>query len=160
MTPVAVKVKDRGGVPGNEKGGDRRTAVGGLEALVLLLLLLLLVPESRSRKPCQWPGRFDELDSTPPRNHRNYVKPDRLKVVRIGNSRGVRLPAPMLSRYRIKHAVIAEEKSEGILLKPVRDDRLSWEDTYREIGAAARAEGDEFADMDGTVADGIDALER
>ena len=29
------------------------------------------------------------------------MKPIRLKVARIGNSRGVRIPAPTLQRYRI-----------------------------------------------------------
>ena len=83
-----------------------------------------------------------------------------LKVVRIGNSRGVRLPAPMLSHYRIGHAVIAERMPEGILLRPKRDGRLSWDDTFRATGAEQRKKGDEFSDFDSTANDGLAALDR
>ncbi|MBL9189815.1 MAG: AbrB/MazE/SpoVT family DNA-binding domain-containing protein [Opitutaceae bacterium] len=83
-----------------------------------------------------------------------------LKVVRIGNSRGVRLPAPLLSHYRIGHAVIAEHTAEGILLRPKHDGRLSWDDTFRATGTEQRKRGDEFADMDATNGDGLASLER
>ena len=42
----------------------------------------------------------------------------KLKVARIGNSRGVRLPAKSLRRYRIGETVVMEERSDGILLRP------------------------------------------
>jgi antitoxin component of MazEF toxin-antitoxin module len=42
----------------------------------------------------------------------------KLKVARIGNSRGVRLPAASLRRCRIGETVLMEERSEGILLRP------------------------------------------
>jgi antitoxin MazE len=83
-----------------------------------------------------------------------------LKVVRIGNSRGVRLPAPMLSHYRIGHAVIAERTADGILLRPKRDGRLSWEDTFRATGAEQRKKGDEFSALDAAAGDGLAALDR
>jgi antitoxin MazE len=82
------------------------------------------------------------------------------KVVRIGNSRGVRLPAPLLSHYRIGHAVIAERTAEGILLRPTRDGRLSWDDTFRATGAEQRKKGDEFSDFESTARDGLAALDR
>lgn len=53
----------------------------------------------------------------------------------IGNSRGVRLPAPLLARYRVKERLLVEERPEGILLKPVNDTRLSWEETARAMAA-------------------------
>ena len=83
-----------------------------------------------------------------------------LKVVRIGNSRGVRLPVPLLSHYRIGHAVIAERTAEGILLRPTRDGRLSWDDTFRATGAEQRKKGDEFSHFESTAGDGLAALDR
>jgi len=61
----------------------------------------------------------------------------KLKVSRIGNSRGVRLPAASLRRYRIGETVLMEERSEGILLRPTGPvvEKLSWEDTAREMAA-------------------------
>ena len=86
------------------------------------------------------------------------MKADTLKVVRIGNSRGVRLPAPMLARYHIKNQVTAEQRPEGILLKSVKDDRFSWEETARAMAVEQRGE---FADLEkAAVADGLSALDR
>jgi antitoxin MazE len=86
------------------------------------------------------------------------MKTAALKVVRIGNSRGVRLPAPLLARYRIRNQVAAEERPEGILLRPVKDDRLSWEET---ASAMAAEQGGEFADLEkAAVADGLSGLDK
>jgi antitoxin component of MazEF toxin-antitoxin module len=62
----------------------------------------------------------------------------KLKVARIGNSRGVRLPAASLRRYRIGETVVMEERAEGILLRPTGPavEKLSWEDTAREMAAS------------------------
>jgi antitoxin component of MazEF toxin-antitoxin module len=61
-----------------------------------------------------------------------------LKVARIGNSRGVRLPAATLARYHIGAAVHMEERSDGILLRPLRSaaEKLSWDDTALAMAAA------------------------
>ena len=75
-----------------------------------------------------------------------------LKVVRIGNSRGVRLPKNLLSRHRIGESVSAHSTDGGILLAPSKDKRLGWEATYQ---AMAAARGDDFSDLEGTVADGL-----
>ena len=73
-------------------------------------------------------------------NYRYYMKPVELKVTRIGNSRGVCLPAPTLERYRIGATVVMEERSDGILLRPPGSagPKLSWEETAREMAAEAK----------------------
>lgn len=83
-----------------------------------------------------------------------------LKVVRIGNSRGVRLPAQLLAHYRIQDSVMVERTETGILLRPKRDGRLSWEDTFRAMHRDKAGKGDEFADLDATTADGLATLDR
>ena len=81
------------------------------------------------------------------------MKPIHLKVARVGNSRGVRIPAPTLKRYRIGDSVVMEERAEGILLRPRRSagPKLSWEDTAR----AMESETDDWSDWDDTLADGL-----
>lgn len=66
------------------------------------------------------------------------MKTVELKVARIGNSRGVRLPAATLRRYHIGEAVLMEEREEGIVLRSADkgSPRLSWEDTAREMQAS------------------------
>jgi antitoxin MazE len=75
-----------------------------------------------------------------------------LKVVAIGNSRGVRLPKTVLDKYAIKGELVLEERSEGLLLRNKRDKRLSWEDTFKETAR----EREDWSDFDASVADGLD----
>jgi antitoxin MazE len=84
------------------------------------------------------------------------MKPVELKVARIGNSRGVRIPAATLERYRIGTVVVMEERSDGILLRPHGhvDTKLSWKDTAREMAA----QPEDWSDWDSTLADGLDAI--
>jgi antitoxin component of MazEF toxin-antitoxin module len=79
-----------------------------------------------------------------------------LKVARIGNSRGVRLPAASLRRYRIGSSVMMEERSDGILLRPLgpATEKLSWLDTAREMAKA----GESWKEWDATSSDGLDVL--
>jgi antitoxin component of MazEF toxin-antitoxin module len=84
------------------------------------------------------------------------MKTIELKVARIGNSRGVRLPAEALRRYRIGESVVMEERNDGILLRPKGPvpSKLSWEDTAREMAAS----GEDWSDWETTSADGLDAI--
>ena len=66
------------------------------------------------------------------------MAPIELKVARIGNSRGVRLPAAALRRYGIGAAVVMEERSDGILLRRPGPavEKLSWVETALAMSAA------------------------
>jgi len=79
-----------------------------------------------------------------------------LKVVPIGNSRGVRLPKAVLDKYAIKGELVLEERTEGLLLRNKRDKRLSWEDTFREMAK----EREDWNDLDAAMADGLDQESR
>jgi antitoxin component of MazEF toxin-antitoxin module len=80
----------------------------------------------------------------------------KLKVARIGNSRGIRIPAATLQRYRIGDTLVMEERSEGILLRPagLAVEKLSWEETAREMAAQA----EDWSDWDAAIADGSESL--
>lgn len=84
------------------------------------------------------------------------MKPVELKVARIGNSRGVRLPATTLERYRIGDRVIMEERSDGILLRPLgsKGAKLSWEETAREMAVS----GEDWTGLELSVRDGLDEV--
>lgn len=79
-----------------------------------------------------------------------------LKVARIGNSRGVRLPAAALRRYGIGAAVVMEERSDGILLRPPGPavPKLTWEETARAMASDAET----WKDLDVASADGLAEL--
>jgi len=84
------------------------------------------------------------------------MPPTELKVARIGNSRGIRIPAQTLERYRIGATVVMEERSDGILLRPPGPvtPKLSWEDTAREMAAQA----EDWTPWETTVADGLQEI--
>jgi antitoxin component of MazEF toxin-antitoxin module len=84
------------------------------------------------------------------------MTPVELKVTRIGNSRGVRIPAATLERYQVGESVVMEERSDGILLRPagVAATKLSWAETAREMAAAA----EDWTDWDTTTGDGLDTI--
>jgi antitoxin component of MazEF toxin-antitoxin module len=79
-----------------------------------------------------------------------------LKVTRIGNSRGVRIPAATLERYRIGESVVMEERSDGILLRPAGNatPKLSWSETASAMAAAA----EDWSEWDAAAADGLEAV--
>jgi antitoxin component of MazEF toxin-antitoxin module len=86
-------------------------------------------------------------------NYSYHMEPVELKVARIGNPRGIRIPAQTLERYRIRATVVMEERSDGILLRPAgpASPKLSWEDTAREMAAR----GEDWTAWETTVADGL-----
>ena len=86
----------------------------------------------------------------------NHMATMKLKVARIGNSRGVRLPAATLRRYRIGETVMMEERSEGILLRPTGPavEKLSWEDTARQMAASH----EDWSAWGAACADGLEDL--
>jgi len=77
-----------------------------------------------------------------------------LKLARIGNSRGIRLPASLLKRYHIEDVVLVEEGTDSITLRPKLSQKLSWKETAAEM---ARAKED-WKDLETTVDDGLNLL--
>ena len=77
-----------------------------------------------------------------------------LKIARIGNSRGVRIPAEVLRRYAFGDSAIMSESVDGILLRPKQqaDAKLSWADTAK----AMAAECEDWSDWDSIASDGFD----
>jgi len=78
------------------------------------------------------------------------------KVIRIGNSRGIRLPAALLEAYQLHDGdeLDIDRRREGIWLSLSRRERvLSYEESYREMHAEA-AERAEWDAWDSTAGDG------
>ncbi len=57
----------------------------------------------------------------------------RLAVVSIGNSKGIRIPKAVLDKYHIKDSVDVELRDDMMLLKPVRNPREGWEESFRQM---------------------------
>ena len=79
------------------------------------------------------------------------VKRD-VKLVPVGNSKGIRLPKVLLQKYGWSDSLVLEELEEGVFLYRQETAKLSWQETYR----AMVAEREDWSDFDVTVADGVD----
>jgi len=79
-----------------------------------------------------------------------------LSIARIGNSRGIRIPADVLRRYAFTDKATLVEGVDGILLRPKRqaDAKLSWADTAKAMAAAR----EDWSEWDAAAADGLDDI--
>lgn len=66
------------------------------------------------------------------------MKMTELTVTRVGNSRGIRLPAEVLRRYRVGETLIMEQRPDEIVLRPkrTRQQKLNWTETYQQMAQA------------------------
>jgi antitoxin MazE len=75
-----------------------------------------------------------------------------IKLVPIGNSKGVRVPKDLLQKYGFNSSLLLEETDKGLLLRKKDDNKLSWEDTYK----AMANEKENWDDFDTTLLDGLE----
>lgn len=75
-----------------------------------------------------------------------------VKLIPIGNSKGIRLPKVLLQKYGWGDSLVLEETEEGIFLYSNEKNKPSWKETYR----AMAADREDWSDLDTTVADGLD----
>ncbi|MCY7307218.1 MAG: hypothetical protein LH632_13925 [Rhodoferax sp.] len=76
-----------------------------------------------------------------------------IKLMAVGNSRGLRLPRELLRRYHIADTLIVEERPDGILLRGNRQDKVSLEQTF----AGMAAEREDWSDMERARRDGLNS---
>jgi antitoxin MazE len=56
------------------------------------------------------------------------------KIIKIGNSKGIRLPNELIKTYNLEQEVTIELREDCIILKPVEvDPRASWEALYKKM---------------------------
>ena len=54
-------------------------------------------------------------------------------IVRIGNSRGIRIPKPLLEQCRLRDEVEMEIREGGLLIRGVAEPRSGWDDAFRRM---------------------------
>lgn len=75
-----------------------------------------------------------------------------VKLIPIGNSKGIRLPKALLDKYGWSDRLVLEEMDESVVLRSEKTHSLSWEETSR----AMAAEAEDWSDFDIAIADGLD----
>ena len=75
-----------------------------------------------------------------------------VKIVPIGNSKGIRISKPLLQKYGLKNSLLLEETDRGLLLRKKEDSKLSFEDTYK----AMADDKEHWNDFETILLDGLE----
>jgi len=57
------------------------------------------------------------------------------RIVKIGNSQGIRIPKPVLEQTRLRDEVEIEVRDEQIIISPVLQPRAGWAERFREMAS-------------------------
>ena len=72
----------------------------------------------------------------------------RARIVKIGNSQGIRIPKPLLEQLKINEDVEIEVENDQIIIRPLSNPRVGWDDAFREM---AKYGDDGLIDGDQTI---------
>lgn len=64
----------------------------------------------------------------------------RIKIVRIGNSRGIRIPKPLIEQCEFRDTVELRVEENRLIISPEQHARQGWEEAFRSAGSAAHDE--------------------
>ena len=70
----------------------------------------------------------------------------KVKVIRIGNSKGIRLPKSLIEQYDMKDEVLLEPKKDSVVIRPIENRRAGWEKVFEKM----RLKGDDVLLDEGT----------
>jgi len=62
------------------------------------------------------------------------------ELVRIGNSRGIRIPKPIIEQCRLGETVEVRVENDRLIISPERRQRQGWGDAFRASGHGAHDE--------------------
>ena len=57
----------------------------------------------------------------------------KVNIVRIGNSKGIRLPKPVLRQCGLRDSVEIEIEGNSLVIRPVRRPRNGWSKAFTEM---------------------------
>jgi antitoxin MazE len=75
----------------------------------------------------------------------------KVKVIQVGNSKGLRLPKTVLKKYGITESIDMELRDDAIVLRPVKQARVGWEESF----AVMHASGDDELLIDDVFPDEV-----
>jgi len=78
------------------------------------------------------------------------------RIVRIGNSKGIRIPKPLIEQTGLRDEVTIEAVGNRLVIRAVRRPRAGWAAAFQAMAAAG---DDRLLDGDGTTTDEWDQRE-
>lgn len=75
------------------------------------------------------------------------------KLIKIGNSQGIRISKKLIQAYGFDSKdLVQEATADGILIHATKSNKLSWEETFKEMGKDKKT----LDEWDSTSADGLE----
>lgn len=74
-----------------------------------------------------------------------------VKLIVIGNSKGIRIPKVLLQKHGWSGSLVLEEREDGVFLYSKEKTKLSWKETCH----AMASEREDWSDLEAAVADGL-----
>jgi antitoxin component of MazEF toxin-antitoxin module len=84
------------------------------------------------------------------------MKAHETSLARIGNSRGIRLPAEWIRRHGLESGIVLEDRGDQIVVKALKpsNPKLSWEETAVEMSKA----DEDWSEWETAAGDGLEAV--
>ena len=79
----------------------------------------------------------------------------RARVIKIGNSQGLRIPKPILEQTGIMDDVEIEVEKNKIIIRPVKNVRQGWDAAFKNMGE----KGDDELTFDDSISNSWDEKE-
>ena len=57
----------------------------------------------------------------------------KVKIIQIGNSKGIRLSKSLIEQYNMKDEVLLEAKKDSIVIRPVKNPRADWKKSFEKM---------------------------
>lgn len=80
----------------------------------------------------------------------------RARIIKIGNSKGVRIPKPLLDQTDIKEDVELEVEKNQIIIRPVTSPRTGWDNAFKSM---SQNSDDGLLDGNGIISRSMDEEE-
>jgi antitoxin MazE len=64
----------------------------------------------------------------------------RVELVRIGNSRGIRIPKSLIEQYGLGNGIELRIENERLVMVPDHQPRQDWDEAFRRASASAKNE--------------------
>jgi antitoxin MazE len=75
----------------------------------------------------------------------------RTRIIRVGNSQGIRIPKALLAEVPLGDAVEIEAEGDHLVIRPARTARSGWDEAFQSMAANgddALLDGDESRDTE------------
>ena len=64
----------------------------------------------------------------------------KVDLVRVGNSRGIRIPKPIIEQCGFEDAVELQIEHDRLVIAPARQPREGWDEAFRAAGSSTHDE--------------------